>query len=55
MRHNVITDEGAQLFVQAIVNNAFITKLLLEMNPIRHSILSDIEKHTAMNLHKVNQ
>ena len=43
LRHNVITDEGAQLLAQAVVNNAYITKLLCDMNPIRHSILADIE------------
>lgn len=54
LRHNVIADEGAQMLLQAIVNNAYITKLLLEMNPVRHSILGDIEKHTSINQHKVN-
>lgn len=43
LRHNVITDEGAQLLAQALVNNEYITKFLCDMNPIRHSILTDIE------------
>ena len=43
LRHNVITDEGAQLLAQSLVNNEFITKFLCDMNPIRHSILADIE------------
>ena len=55
MRHNVVTDEGAQLLVQAIGNNEYITKLQLDMNPLRHSILLDLEKHTSANLQKVNQ
>ena len=49
LRHNVITDEGAQLLAQALVNNEYITKLLCDMNPIRHSILEDIEHHTKQN------
>ena len=55
LRHNVITDEGAKLLVQAIVNNEYVTKLLLDMNPIRHSILADIEKHTTKNMLKVSE
>lgn len=46
LRHNVVTDEGAKLIVQAIVNNSYITKIHLDMNPLRHSILEDIDKHT---------
>ena len=42
----MVTDEGAQVLVQAIVNNSFITKVHLDMNPLRHSILEDIERHT---------
>ena len=49
LRHNVITDEGGTQIVQAIINNEFITKLLIDMNPIRHSIIVDIEKHTNKN------
>ena len=49
LRHNVITDEGGQLLAQAVVNNEFITKLICDMNPIRHSILADIEQHTRQN------
>jgi len=55
LRHNVVTDEGAQLLSQAIVNNAYITRLQLDMNPFRHSILIDLEKHTNANLAKVNE
>jgi len=47
-------DEGAQLLAQAVVNNEFITRLLCDMNPIRHSILTDIESHTKLNQQKVN-
>ena len=54
LRHNVITDEGAQLLAQAVVNNEFITKLLIDMNPVRFSILADIDKHTRENQQKVN-
>ena len=53
MKHNVVTDEGAQLLVQALVNNEYIVRLNLEMNPLRHSILEDIEKHTSANQMKV--
>lgn len=55
LRNNVITDEGAQTLAQAVVNNQFITKLLCDMNPIRHSIITDIENHTKLNLQKVNE
>ena len=55
LRHNIITDEGATLLLQGVINNEFITKFLLDMNPIRHSILADIETHTLKNLHKVNE
>ena len=55
LRHNIITDEGAQILLQGVINNEFITKFLLDMNPIRHSILADIETHTLRNLHKVNE
>lgn len=55
LRHNVVTDEGAQLLVQAIGNNEYITKLQLDMNPLRISLLNDLEKHTSANLQKVNQ
>lgn len=41
--------------VQALINNEFITKLLMDMNPVRHSMLGDIEKHTTANLQKVNE
>ena len=54
MRHNVITDEGAQLLAQAVVNNEFITKLLVDMNPVRFSILADMDRHTQENQQKVN-
>lgn len=54
LRHNLITDEGAQLLVQSVVNNVYITKLQLEMNPLRHSVIVDIEKHTAQNQLKVS-
>ena len=54
LRHNVITDEGAQILAQALVNNEYITKLQCDMNPIRHSILADIEHHTKQNQLKVN-
>ena len=50
----MITDEGAQLLAQALVNNEYITKLHCDMNPIRHSILADIEQHTKQNQQKVN-
>ena len=53
LKHNVVTDEGAQLLVQALVNNEYIVRLNLEMNPLRHSILEDIEKHTSANQMKV--
>lgn len=53
LRHNVITDEGAKLLLQAIVNNEYITKFLIDMNPIRLSIITEIEKHTSLNMQKV--
>lgn len=27
----------------------------MDMNPVRHSMLGDIEKHTTANLQKVNE
>lgn len=36
LRNNVITDEGAKQLVLALVNNSYIIKLQLEMNPFKH-------------------
>ena len=55
LKNNIITDEGASLLVQAIINNEYITKFSLEFNPLRHSVLADIEKHTRANQLKVNE
>ena len=55
LRHNLITDEGGQLLLQSAINNEYITKFHLDMNPVRHSILADIEAHTLRNLHKVHE
>ena len=49
LRHNVITDEGGLLLSQALINNEFITRILIDMNPIRHSIIADMEQHSAQN------
>ena len=49
LRHNVISDEGGLLLSQALVNNEFITRILIDMNPMRHSIIADMEQHSAQN------
>ena len=49
LRHNVITDEGGLLLSQALINNEFITRILIDMNPMRHSIIADMEQHSAQN------
>ena len=55
LRHNVITDEGGLLLSQALVNNEFITRILIDMNPMRHSMIADMEQHCAQNQLKVNE
>ena len=55
LRHNVISDEGGLLLSQALVNNEFITRILIDMNPMRHSMIADMEQHSAQNQLKVNE
>lgn len=41
--------------MQAVMANEFITKVHLELNPIRYRILKEIEAATKVNLAKVNE
>lgn len=55
LKNNIVTDDGAQLLLQTIGNNKFICKVNLDLNPVRHQILNDINKYTASNLTKVTE
>ena len=55
LRNNVINDEGAKLLLHAIVRNDYICKFSVDLNPINHKIINEIEKHTKENQLKVSE
>lgn len=54
LKNNNITDDGAGELLESMVSNEFITKVVLDMNPIKFNILKEIEAHTKGNMNKVN-
>ena len=55
LRNNVINDEGAKLLLHAMVRNIKICKFNVDLNPINHKIINEIEKHTKENQLKVSE
>ncbi len=53
LSNNGIQDEGARALMAAIQVNPYLTKFKLDLNPVRNSLVKEIENLIAINLNKI--
>jgi hypothetical protein len=54
LRDNMIHDEEGQSLFTSMLTNSYLTKLNMELNPIKHSLFREFETITKQNALKVH-